>query len=272
MKLTNRVVAALTLDTSESERIIWDDDIPGLGLRMRAGGSRNWVFQYKVGAKHRRMTLGALSAVPLVEARELARDLYAKVRLGEDPAAVKAVSKSRAAETFEPIARRFLAHKKKTASPDYYLDMERDMMINAKPLHGLSVAGIQRRDVAELLSSLRDKHSDITADHVRASLSGFFTWAMNEGLVEANPATGTNRTPAKPRDRVLSPAELREIWAALKNDTYGDLVRLLMLTAQRRDEFGDVRWSEIDFNKSLIVFPPHAPRIGLSTSYRCPIR
>ena len=55
MKFTNRTVAVLTLDTSESERIVWDDDIPGLGLRMRAGGSRNWVFQYKIGAKHRRI-------------------------------------------------------------------------------------------------------------------------------------------------------------------------------------------------------------------------
>src|SRR5215467_5952870 len=163
MKFTNRTVAALTLNTSESERIVWDDDIPGLGLRMRAGGSRNWVFQYKIGAKHRRMTLGALSAVPLVKARELAGDLYAQVRLGQDPAAVKAVNQSRAAETFEPIARRFLAHKKKTASPNYYLDMERHLLVNAKPLHGLSVTGIQRRDIAELLSSLRERHSDITA-------------------------------------------------------------------------------------------------------------
>jgi integrase len=256
MKLTNRTVAGLTLDTSESERIVWDDDIPGLGLRMRAGGSRNWVFQYKIGAKHRRMTLGALSAVPLIKARELAGDLYAQVRLGQDPAAIKAVNKSRAAETCEPIARRFLAQKKKTASSSYYLDMERHLLVNAKPLHGLSVTGIQRRDIADLLSSLRERHSDITADHVRASLSGFFTWAMKEGLVETNPTTGTNRTPAKARDRVLSSEELRTIWAALRDDTCGDLVRLLMLTGQRCDEFGSLCHSEIDFNKSLIVLPP----------------
>jgi integrase len=54
---------------------------------------------------------------------------------------------------------------------------------------------------------------------------------------------------------VLSSAELREIWAALQDDGYSDIVRLLMLTGQGREEF-DVRWSEFDFNKSLIVFPP----------------
>ena len=45
MKLTNRVVEALARDKVDSERIVWCDDLPGLGLRMRAGGSRNWVFQ-----------------------------------------------------------------------------------------------------------------------------------------------------------------------------------------------------------------------------------
>jgi integrase len=256
MKLTNRVVETLARDKTDSERIAWDDDISGLGLRMRPGGSRNWIFQYKVGAKNRRMTLGALTAVPLVKARELAGDLYAKVRLGEDPAAVKAVAKSRAAETFEPIAQRFLTLKEKSTKPSYYKEIKRHLLVNAKPLHGLSIAGIKRRDIAELLSSIREGHSDITADHVRTSLLSFFTWAMKEGLAESNPVMATNKTESVARDRVLSSAELYEVWAALEDDSYGDIVRLLMLTGQRREEFGSICWSEIDFDKSLIVFPP----------------
>jgi integrase len=260
MKLTNRVVAALTLNASESERIVWDDDFPGLGVRMRAGGSKNWVYQYKIGAKHRRMTLGALSALPLVKAREIAGDLHAKVRLGLDPAAVKAASRLRAAETFEPIARRFLAHKKKSVRQSYYEEIERHLLVNAKRLHGLSIVGITRRDIAGLLSSIQDRHSDSTANHVRASLSAFFTWAMKEGLLgdeATNPVTNTNKTKAVTRDRVLSNDELREIWAALGSDDYGDIVRLLMLTAQRREEIGALdRVKEIDFDNGLITFPP----------------
>jgi integrase len=167
------------------------------------------------------------------------------VRLGEDSAAVKAVSKSRASETFKPIADRFLAHKKKSLSPKYYDDMERHLLVDAKPLHGLAVAGIKRRDIAELLSSIRDGHSDSTANHVRASLSGFFTWTMKEGLLgdeAANPVTYTNKTADVKRDRVLLWSELREIWAALleDEDDYSDIVRLLMLSAQRREEIGSL--------------------------------
>jgi integrase len=267
MKLTNRVVEALARGKVDSERIVWCDDLPGLGLRMRAGGSRNWVFQYKIGAKHRRMTLGALSAVPLLTAREIAGDLHAKVRLGEDPAAVRAVSRQRAAETFEPIAKRFLAHKKTRVKPRYYIEIDRHLLVNAKPLHGLAVAGITRRDIAELLSSIRKSHSDNVGNQVRASLSNFFTWAMKEGLLgdeAANPVTYTNKTETAARDRVLTWAELREVWAAaLRDDDYGDIVRLLMLTGQRREEIGAVRWSEIHFDKSLITFPPARTKNGL---------
>ena len=70
MKLTPRVVAGLAKEKIAQERIVWDDELSGLGLRMRPGGSRNWVYQYKLGTKQRRITLGALSALGLVKARQ----------------------------------------------------------------------------------------------------------------------------------------------------------------------------------------------------------
>ena len=80
---------------------------------------------------------------------------------------------------------------------------------------------------------------------------------MREGLAEANPMIGTNKAAVNAsRDRVLTDDELRSIWAALGNDPYGDIVRLLALTGQRRDEIGSLRWREVDFDKSLIALPP----------------
>jgi integrase len=77
-----------------------------------------------------------------------------------------------------------------------------------------------------------------------------FNWAIGEGYdIPANPVTGTNKPlMAEPRNRVLSDAELRAIWHACKDDDYGQIVRLLMLTAQRRDEVGGMRWSEVAGN------------------------
>jgi integrase len=260
MKLTPRVVDGLAKEQIARERIVWDDDLPGLGLRMREGGSRNWIYQYKLGAKQRRITLGALSAVGLVKARQTAGDLHAKVRLGQDPAVTKAQTKEQAAETFDVIAKRFLAHKEPRVSETYYDEMKRHLLTYAKKLHSLPLRSIKRSNVAALLSDLRTSHGDSTADHTRASLSSFFTWALKEGLIgdeAANPVTYTHKEKPGARERVLTIDELREIWQATAQDgDYNQIIRLLMFSLQRRGEIGSLNRAETDFSSNLITLPP----------------
>src|ERR1700729_1123867 len=110
MKFTVKTTAALQLPPGKTDHIVWDDDFPGFGLRVRDGGSQNWVFQYALGEKQRRMSLGSAKVVPLV--RETASELHAKVRLGQDPAGKKDSDRLRAADTFEAVARKFLAFQK----------------------------------------------------------------------------------------------------------------------------------------------------------------
>src|SRR5262249_38219022 len=83
----------------KDEQIIFDDDIPGFGLRIR-GESRTLVFQYKLGEKHRRKNLGPVNAVNFAETRKTAEKWYARVKLGKDPAAEVAEAKAKAVETF----------------------------------------------------------------------------------------------------------------------------------------------------------------------------
>jgi integrase len=90
-------------------------------------------------------------------------------------------------------------------------------------------------------------------------LSAFFTWALKEGIAtgESNPVAFTN-DPAgneKPRERVLKHEEIRAIWRALPENRYGNVVRLLFYTACRRQEIGSLEWSEIDFDRALLVIP-----------------
>ena len=60
MKLTAGTIKSLSLPTGKSELIVFDDDVPGFGLRLREGGSRSFVFQYKLGPKHRRIESAAI--------------------------------------------------------------------------------------------------------------------------------------------------------------------------------------------------------------------
>jgi integrase len=262
VKFTVQKTDGLKLPSGKSDHIEFDDDVPGLGLRLREGGSRTWVFQYKLGSKQRRMALGSAKAITLGKARETAKDLHAAVRLGRDPAGEKNESKVRAGETFGAIVQRFLARQKARLKPRSYVEVERHLLVHGKQLHGSPIAAIDRRAIASRLGSIAESSGAVTANRVRASLSAFFSWAIKEGLLDANPASGTNRQEEKSRNRVLSDAEIKVVWGQLdEDDDYGDVIRLLTLTGQRADEIASLRWSEIR-DGNLVELPPERTKNG----------
>jgi hypothetical protein len=112
MKFTATVVRSLTLPSGKRDYIEFDDDVPGFGIRIREGGSRVWVFQYKLGNKQRRMTLGSVKALDVGRARETAKDLHAAVRLGRDPAAEKGDARSRRPKPLKPLCACFWSSRK----------------------------------------------------------------------------------------------------------------------------------------------------------------
>ncbi len=254
MKFTAKTIAGLVLPAGKNDFIVFDPDVPGLGIRLREGGSRTWLYQFRIGPKQRRIALGSVAAIPLTKARELAGDLQAQIRLGGDPAASKAEGRIRAAETFGAVLPRFLAAQRARLRPSSYGEVERFLLVYSKPLHDLPLSAIDRRAIAGRLGAIAESSGPVSANRMRTSLSSFFSWCVREGLIDANPVNDTNVQPETSRDRVLSESELRLIWNGLLGDDYGDIVRLLMLTGQRLDEIGSLRWSEI--LDEQIILPP----------------
>jgi integrase len=245
MKLTTSNIRSRKLRAGERDLIIFDEEIPGFGLRLREGGFRGLIFQYHNGSETRRIAMGRVDAVNLANVRETAKDYYARVRLGQDPAAELRDAKVKRAETFEASAKLFLARQRARLRPRSYVDVERHIAVLAKPLHGMELAKIERRHIAARLTATEQDIGAITANRLRASLSSFFTWAIGAGLADVNPVSGTNRNEEKSRDRVLSPEDLRAIWRAVPDNQYGAIVKLLMLTGQRAGEIAGLRWSEV---------------------------
>jgi integrase len=125
-----------------------------------------------------------------------------------------------------------------------------------QPLLGRSLHAIGRKTIAERLTVIGDSKGRASANKARNILSALFGWAIKEGLVESNPVLGTNKYgDDKRRDRVPSLAELRAIWRQTGDNTYGTIVKLLMLTGQRREEIGGLKWAEIDFANQVIRLP-----------------
>jgi integrase len=255
MKLTVKTAEGIKLPKGKSDWIVFDDDIAGFRLRLREGGSRTWIYQYRIGKKQRRMVLGSAKSVPLILARKNASDLEAKVRLGGDPAMNKEIARLEVDNTFAVLADRFLEARRPSWRTRTYEENKRHLIKDAKSLHPFPITAVVQRNIANLLNDIAKEKGDVTANRVRSSLCAFFGWAIREGvrLPEGNIASYTNKREESSRDRVLTDRELGLIWNACLDDDYGAILKLLMLTGQRANEIAQLRWNDV--HDEQIVLP-----------------
>jgi hypothetical protein len=225
MKLTKATIASLKLPEGTSDAIFFDDDVPGFGLRIRAGGKKTWILQYRVGKQQRRITLGAVSALDPEKARKAARDRLAQVTLGGDPQRDRLEARVSAAITIGSLVNRYLTFKEASVRKSTHSETRRYLSDYWKTLHKVPIYEVQRRDIAVRLTQISEEHGPVAAARARIALSGIFAWAMREGVIDANPVIGTNKPPEPPsRDRVLTDTELAEIWAACRANDQGQIV------------------------------------------------
>jgi integrase len=252
MKLSRQNVAAAVRNAAgKTDHIEWDDELSGFGLRIRAGGKRSWIVQYRLGQKQRRFTLGTVEALDADKARKNAKTALAQVQLGADPQAAKMQRNERATDTFEVLVARYLKRwEERVARGERrqrsYEEVKRHLQKHCAPLNRMVLHNITRRDIVDRLEAVANESGGVTANRVRATLMAFFGWLMSVGVMESNPVLATEKlTEEQSRDRILTPDELVEIWNACEDDDYGRIVKLLMLNAQRRDEVGGMRDDEL---------------------------
>ena len=197
MKLSQDAVTRLKVPAGRSELLIFDDALPGFGARIREGGSRTWIVQYQIGPKQRRISLGAVSGQPADKARKAAGTLLARVRLGEDPQADKLKARATAGVTLGSVIERFIEWKQEKLRPRTLSELSRHLRVLWKPLHQLQIGSVDRSMVAVRLVALASGSGASTADKARTSLSTLFTWAVKEGLVDAQPC-GSDESAAGP--------------------------------------------------------------------------
>ena len=254
MKLTLKSTEGVKLPAGKSDHIVFDDDIPGFGIRLREGGSRTWIYQYRIGSKQRRMVLGSAKSVPLSLARENAGKLEAKVKLGGDPAMEKDTARQDAENTVGALVEQYLEARKSEWRPRSEREVRRHLTKHAKPLHRFPITAVTQRNLATLLGDVARDSGDVTSNRVRASLYAFFGWVIREGirLPEGNVVAHTNIREEKSRDRVLSDAEVKAIWTACREDHHGAIIRLLMLTGLRVNEIAALRWDELHDDQMVL--------------------
>ncbi len=205
MKLTQATIASLELLPDQSERIVFDERLPGFGLRLRADGRRTWIVQYRVARKQRRVTIGPVEMMMAGQAYAAAEQMLAQVKLGADPQGKRQEVRARGRMTLHAASERFLLNKEGQLKDRSFRQIRTHLTKHWSPLNILSVDKITKDDVAARLRRIAAERGPYAANRARASLSSFYNWAIKEGLVEVNPVAATSlQSDERPRDRILT--------------------------------------------------------------------
>src|SRR4051812_32752575 len=258
MRLTQKAVDAIGL---ESDRVVWDDETPGLGVRVQSG-RRSWIIRYRVGGVQRQKSLP--SSLPLKQARMQSGEIRTGAVRGVDLIAegrAAAATARRGAATARArslgnLAGRYLADAQKRLRPSSLRVATLYLNKHWSALHDRPADELSRREIVGILQPYAGR---VTSAQMLRHLRACLTWAVDQGLIERHAAIGIKPPVQKaPRERVLTEAEMRAVWAATEgvgdgkaDASYFPMLRLLLLTGQRREEVGAMRWAELNLGRGV---------------------
>jgi integrase len=257
-KITKRSVDAA--HRGERDAFLWDTELKGFGLKVTPLGGKIHVVQFRMGGRGsptKRYTIGRHgSPWTAEEARAEALQVLREIEQGHDPSARPEPRKQ---DAIEHLVGEFLEKHHRARGNRSMAEVGRIFRKDVLPAWGKRpIDAITRRDVIELLDVIVDRGSPVQANRTLSAVRKLFNWAADRGVIEASPIVRIPK-PGKEtdRDRVLSEEEVRAVWRAADavGWPFGPCVKLLILTAQRRDEVAEMRWSEIDLDGSTWTLP-----------------
>ena len=252
-KLGDKIVKTLVAPAS-GNRITYDRDIKGFGVRITASGARSFVMNYRAAGRERRLTIGQYPAWSVNAARIEAQTLRRKIDLGQDP--MRERHDERAAPTVADLSREYIerhAVKKRSRRDDE--TMIRNDIIPR--LGKLKVQDVRHADFDRLHREIT-KRAPIRANRVIACLSKMFALAVKWDWRTDNPVRGIEKNPEEPRTRHLSSNEIARLADALSRcpeSASANAIKLLMLTGARRGEVLTARWEQFDFVSGIWTKP-----------------
>jgi integrase len=261
----------------------WDNQCPGFGLRVYATGRKTWRALYRVDGKLIPETIGTTGTFPNVaDARQRARESLQKATAGINPvvqrqqqadqeAARQAQEAAAAQATLGAAIDRYLTERpadreRRPMSREYFVETSRTLIKNVKRTQ------LGSRPLAEITSDEIRRHvraiaktTPQQANHTLVYLKAALGWAVDEGLIDRNPAIGV-KLPAQrvERERALSDDEIRLFWLACEQIGYpfGWHAQLLLLTGQRRDEVAQMIWGELNHDNTVWTLPSERTKNG----------
>jgi len=278
VKLTDAVVAKAELPPGRRDIVLWDSEVTGFGLRVRAQ-SKTYILMYRpVGAgrtqNSKRLKIGTPGTIETTsEARRIARTQLGQVAAGADPAAERAEMKRRDKARIEDLLDRYETYNRARR----YVDLKGTMSVlrrNLKPLFNRDAKSIAGSEIVAIRTRLTAAGLEGAADNFWARCRAFFSWCLStEKVIDTHPIfshrkekrTRADRIALEEHGRALSDDELMKVWFAAPDTTFGRYLRFLILSSCRRTEASKVRraMEKLDqARRSVLVIPKTITKSG----------
>lgn len=266
-KLTDRPIETLKGRSARYE--VWDEARRGFGVRVSPRGVKSFIWVYHFQGKPRRLTFGTYPSLTLADAGLKLVEAKQLLDRGVDPGAGAVAERTaeRHAETVDELVDSYLDRyakpRKRSASED-----ERMLRKDVLPRWaGRKTKNITRRDVVRLLNEIVDRGAPIQANRTLTILRRMFRFAVGQAIIEVSPCDNVETPSAEnQRDRVLSEEEIRLLWRTLSTASMEPnvrrILRLMLLTGQRKGEVLGLHQHEIDHDKGLWVLPARRAKNG----------
>jgi integrase len=264
-----QLISKSSVDAMPKGASLVDTKIDGFVARKLPSGKVSYGFRYR-GKDHKQwwLSLGVhgQSGTTAETARAQAKVYQGNVAGGKDPGADKQIkregvlqAKKAAKNTVNAVLDLFVARhvEKNLRSAE---TVKRSLDVYVRPKIGTkSIYDLKRKDIVDMLDAIEDADKAVTADRVLAYVRKAFNWyATRDEEFKSPIIKGMARTtPADhARDRILADDEIRSLWKALESpkspEPFRNIVRVLLLTAQRRDEIGLMQAEELDGDTFII--------------------
>jgi integrase len=264
MNLTDDSVKKLVLPPDGPDgKVYFDDRISGLGVRCYRSGRKTWLYQFRLAGRSYKHEIGSTATILASKARAEAKIAAGHVAKGENPIDLRRQAETKHKDQFGELVEDYLDEKlhpikpgKKPMRPRSHAEVKRHLEDHCKPFRYRAIRGITQDDVAGLYKKISRASGSGAASHTWSSLRAFMHWGMGKGVLDKNVAAlydggGAN----EPRERTLDDSEIAIVWKACRDDQFGNIVKILLLTGARRDEVGHMHLSELDLIDKTWLIP-----------------
>lgn len=263
--LTNNEI--LKAKPREKDFTLHDGD--GLFLLVKTSGKKLWRFRYqRPGSSSRtNLSLGSYPALTLAAARQIRDQHLTTLAQGIDPQQQQEqASEQRQIELdsiFSTVAANWFQIKSRSVTEDYAKDIWRSLDKDVFPTIGsIPVQEIKARTIVEALEPIKARGALETVRRLVQRVNEIMIYAVNTGLIDANPASGVGMAFEKPKKQnmpTLRPEELPKLMRSLVMSNLSVPTRCLiewqLLTLVRPSEASGARWAEIDLDAKLWTIP-----------------